>query len=230
MTTVMTAVIKHSFRGSSNRMRRRKHNRALPRVELRERIQQAAFRLFREQGFDHTSVDQIVDVAGVAKGTFFNFYRTKQAVLGDYYAELDVFMSASLRGLDPRHPASSLGRLFLALEQRLRDEGDLARVLFREVMQNPSLGITDLESGADDCKQYELFVERCRSAGTVCESAAPHLVAEVVQDLWASTLQRWFHARQSFSLADALMLKIDVLFRGIEAKPSAGREAGPSKF
>lgn len=227
MTTVMTEVTKSALHGSSRR--RRWRNRAMPRVELQDRIQRTALRLFREQGFDNTSVDQIVDAADVAKGTFFNFYPTKQAVLADYYGELDSFMSDRLQELDPTRPAESLSHLFQTLEDRLREEGDLACVLFREVMQNPSLGAADFESGVDDCKQYELFLDRCRICGTVCASAAPHLVAEVVQDLWASTVQRWFRRGQSFSLADALTQKIEVLFIGLKPGPSSRRDFGAAK-
>jgi AcrR family transcriptional regulator len=48
----------------------------------RERIQTAALELFRERGFEATTVDEIVARADVAKGTFFNYFPRKEAVLG----------------------------------------------------------------------------------------------------------------------------------------------------
>ena len=225
VTTVMTMVTRSDRRRLSKRVRRIR-NRAMPRVELRDRIQRTALRLFREHGFDSTSVDQIVAAADVAKGTFFNFYKTKQAVLADYYCELDSFMSDRLQELDPTRPAESLDHLFRSMEHRLRDEGDLACVLFREIMQNPSLGAADFDSGLDDCKQYERFFDSCRTCGTVGESVAPRLAAEIVQDLWASTVQRWFHAGRSFPFADVLTQKIKVLFTGLKPGQSSVRGTG----
>jgi len=48
------------------------------REELRERIFQAAIRLFIEQGFFNTTVEQITEVADVGKGTFFNYFESKE--------------------------------------------------------------------------------------------------------------------------------------------------------
>jgi len=48
------------------------------REELRERIFQAAIRLFIKQGFFNTTVEEITEVADVGKGTFFNYFESKE--------------------------------------------------------------------------------------------------------------------------------------------------------
>ena len=48
------------------------------RDELRERIFQAAIKLFIKQGFFNTTVEQITEVADVGKGTFFNYFESKE--------------------------------------------------------------------------------------------------------------------------------------------------------
>ncbi len=53
------------------------------RTQTRNKIIQAAKKLFDKQGFDSTSVDQIVARAKVAKGTFYQYYETKVDVLAD---------------------------------------------------------------------------------------------------------------------------------------------------
>ena len=55
----------------------------------RDRLYEAAVTLFREQGYEHTTVDQITRRAGVAKGTFFNYFPTKDAVLALHGARGD---------------------------------------------------------------------------------------------------------------------------------------------
>lgn len=49
--------------------------------ERRLEIVQTAGRLFREVGYTHCSVDMIVNEIGVAKGTFYYYFKTKQDVL-----------------------------------------------------------------------------------------------------------------------------------------------------
>lgn len=53
------------------------------RTQTRQKIVQAAKKLFDRQGFEATSVDQIVKAADVAKGTFYQYYETKVDVLAD---------------------------------------------------------------------------------------------------------------------------------------------------
>ena len=50
-------------------------------LERRERLYEAALALFRTQGYEATTVAQITQRAGLAKGTFFNYFATKDAVL-----------------------------------------------------------------------------------------------------------------------------------------------------
>jgi AcrR family transcriptional regulator len=57
------------------------------RAETRERIFRAALNLFAERGFLETTVEDITDTADVGKGTFFNYFPTKEHVLATYGAE-----------------------------------------------------------------------------------------------------------------------------------------------
>ncbi|HUJ41551.1 MAG TPA: TetR/AcrR family transcriptional regulator [Candidatus Acidoferrales bacterium] len=50
-------------------------------AETYERLMRAALRLFAEQGLSATTVEQITEAADVGKGTFFNYFPTKEHVL-----------------------------------------------------------------------------------------------------------------------------------------------------
>jgi TetR/AcrR family transcriptional regulator, cholesterol catabolism regulator len=50
-------------------------------LEVYRRIHKAAVTLFRRQGYDATTVEQIADRADVAKGTVFNYFPTKESLL-----------------------------------------------------------------------------------------------------------------------------------------------------
>ncbi len=52
--------------------------------ETRKKLIMTAAELFRRQGFVNTAIDQITEAADVGKGTFYNYFDTKEAVLSAY--------------------------------------------------------------------------------------------------------------------------------------------------
>ena len=53
-------------------------------LETRKRILSVCARLFLEQGYRETSVSQIVEESGVARGSYQNFFHTKDGILMEY--------------------------------------------------------------------------------------------------------------------------------------------------
>jgi len=67
-------------------------------LELRERIYTSAARLFLEQGFAATTVDQIAAAADVAPATFFNHFASKDALLHELSREMLDLVQALIEG------------------------------------------------------------------------------------------------------------------------------------
>jgi AcrR family transcriptional regulator len=65
----------------------RSNRRERHRLETRDRLYRAALELFGERGFLETTVEDITEAADVGKGTFFNYFRTKEHVLAAYGGE-----------------------------------------------------------------------------------------------------------------------------------------------
>lgn len=62
---------------------------------VKARIVSAAWQLFHDKGYDHTTVDDIIELSGTSKGSFYYYFNTKDellstlsTVLDDYYEEL----------------------------------------------------------------------------------------------------------------------------------------------
>lgn len=65
--------------------------------ERRAALRAAALRCFAERGYHATSVADIVAAAGVAQGTFYNYFDTKRAVFDDLLDGLVAAIAAAAR-------------------------------------------------------------------------------------------------------------------------------------
>ena len=61
----------------------KRRREALPKAERRQQILAAARDLFARRGYHQTTIDLIVDEAGVARGTYYLYYEDKRAVFSD---------------------------------------------------------------------------------------------------------------------------------------------------
>jgi AcrR family transcriptional regulator len=105
----------------------------------RERLVDAAFALFGERGFDHTTVDDIAARAGVGRTTFFRHFGAKEQVI---FPDHDGLMAAIERRLSTSRPDTATVAVSEAargvLEHYLR-EGDRARERYALTRTVPAL-------------------------------------------------------------------------------------------
>jgi AcrR family transcriptional regulator len=105
--------------------------------ETRHRIFHAAVDLFRERGFEHTTVDDITEKADVAKGTFFNYFPRKEAVLG-YLSEERLSAiedNASAMFAADRDAREKLIEIYLLAAASYEEDQELTRFVLVELMR-----------------------------------------------------------------------------------------------
>ena len=73
----------------------------------KSKIVSAAWQLFYEQGFDSTTVDEIVKLSGTSKGSFYHYFDSKDSLIGslvylfdEKYTELEQSLDYSADAVD----------------------------------------------------------------------------------------------------------------------------------
>jgi AcrR family transcriptional regulator len=100
-------------------------------AETRVRLFRCALQLFSERGFPNVTVEDITEAADVGKGTFFNYFASKDHVLG-VMAEIQLGKVAEAVALaaDGKQTIQSVFRhLFLRAAEEPGRSPDLARAL-----------------------------------------------------------------------------------------------------
>lgn len=180
--------------------------------QTRQRLIEAALRLFQEQGYDDTTVEQIAAAADVAKGTFFNYFETKEAIL----PALAAWRLCELEeALLPEHgaPASPVARIKLAL--RLVAQDPLSNpVLMRRLFAaggyqktvNPVHALADLLAGQ---------VRQAQAAGEIRADLDSVYLGGVLRALFFQQLMMWHHGYRPAPLPECLDGVVDLLLDGV---------------
>lgn len=105
--------------------------RARRKIEMRARILSAAFDLFAQQGFFDTTVEQITEAADVGKGTFFNYFPSKEHVLAGF-GEMQV--ARIEHGLTEARRGIAIQEVLRRLAHSLTEEPGRSQALVRSLM------------------------------------------------------------------------------------------------
>ena len=75
--------------------------------QTKSKIVSAAWQLFYDQGFDNTTVDEIIRLSGTSKGSFYHYFESKDSLIGslaylfdEKYAELEKQLDYSKNAVD----------------------------------------------------------------------------------------------------------------------------------
>lgn len=154
-------------------------------ARTRAAIESAALALFRRQGFEATTIEQIAEAADIAPRTFFRYFPSKDAVLfGDLNGEIDRMREVLHQRASTEHPMRSLAAAMFEATDRI--EPDREQHLMR----------AELLHALDHAGDYELHLMRQRWMQDVTDLIAEHLGVDSGTDprpgAWSMTLVSCF--------------------------------------
>lgn len=174
-------------RSSLPRAGRRERRRA----ETRTRLFRAALELFAERGFLETTVEDITEKADVGKGTFFNYFPTKEHVLATLGAErLAVIQRAheqSKKG--PVLPV--LKHVAIDLAGQSAESAALLRAIYAAHASCEPVRAELRKRLLAGRKLLEEIFERAQQSGEVRRDESPEELARLTQILLLGVVLAW---------------------------------------
>jgi AcrR family transcriptional regulator len=163
-------------------------------LETRERIEQAAYNLFKRQGIEAVSIEQICSVADVARRTFYGHYPNKQALLQSLSRSRVWFTADDMVSkLMAQHSdtASRVHAMIDYMEENLAGYGEVDRALI--LIAPGSLDEENhLREVSDSLRDHlaELFREG-QDAGNVGARFSAELLADMVMGTTNTMIVNW---------------------------------------
>jgi len=197
--------------------------------ETRDRIFKAAVWLFREKGFENTTIDEITERADVAKGTFFNYFPKKESVLGylsnTQLAEAEEFAATLIHSHQP------VRKKLIALLQRIasvyEEEPELSRYVMRESMRRAYT-----PSDSVHVHWHTLLtglIEQGRQSGDLRQDLDATRAVYVLGSTYMGTVFMWLMCQSgepgceamTYDLQQELEARLSLVFNGLAARQEA---------
>ena len=197
----------------------RRHRRSL---ETRERLFRAALEMFAQKGFGETTVEDITNAADVGKGTFFNYFPSKDHILLAFVemqlAKLEAAIAESRVSNEP------MPQFLRALGARMTQEPTRNPEIVRALLQ-AYLSTTQVRQAMIDLQErahalHSEMIQRGQERGEIRNDIPAAKLSQVFRQTIFGTLLMWSLYGDA-SLNQRMDAAFDVLWSGL--KP---REAG----
>jgi AcrR family transcriptional regulator len=189
---------------------------------VQERLLAAASRLFAERGFALTSVQEIVEQAGVTKGAMYHYYSSKDDLLQQIYSRLLAVQTERL---------SAISAMDLPLRERLSaaaadvvvttlENMNDAMVSWRSMHMLPAQRLAEVR--AERRRYHEKFralIEEGQAEGVLRTDVSPDLATHQFFG-GVHHLGSWYHVDGQLTPASIGATFADLLLRGLTDVPS----------
>ncbi|TFU27297.1 TetR/AcrR family transcriptional regulator [Thermus tengchongensis] len=186
----------------------------------RERIFQAAMALFRQQGFRETTATDIAKAAHVSRGTFFNYYPYKEAVLLEYGS----LLLADLRGEVRRRlaqgedPLALLRYLFGRLAAFTQAEKDLLLPLLYELLNPDPIRAKAAFMALPLGDLIAEVLKPLRDKGVVRQDLSLERMGRTLADLYFLAALRWAAYTPNRDFGEEVEKSLSLALEGILAR------------
>jgi TetR/AcrR family transcriptional regulator, regulator of autoinduction and epiphytic fitness len=193
------------------------------RAQTHRRLLVVAELLFKTQGFEATTVEEIAAAADVAKGTFFNYFSSKEALLGELlYARIEPLLTDLPEGGGTA--ADRVWRLLTSVRLELAPYVGLLPRMFAYAFSHPHLQASAGAQGPDRVSLARAIAHLVRQ-GQRDGTFRPGCDAEIAGGLIAtyffrlSVVECGSEAEGDFCWEDQMRSALAMLYEGIASPP-----------
>ena len=182
----------------------------------RARIYGVAIELFKQSGFQTTTATDIAKASNVSRGTFFNYYPYKEAVLLDYGSEVMERLRdlAEARLAGGAAPLTVLYEVWDLLAEENSRERDLFPPLAYEVMNpNPERARTAYQA-LPLSKVIELVLKPMHQAGMLRADLSLQRISNLIADTYLMVALRWSAYGTERTLQEEMRMALNLLLEG----------------
>jgi AcrR family transcriptional regulator len=191
-------------------------------AELRERLFRSALTLFSSKGYAETTVEDITKAADVGKGTFFNYFPSKEHILMAF-GEMQLGKLENIVH-DAQHSDRSMREVLRTLVDRMTEEPVRNPAIIRALLQAnlASVPVRGAMLRIHDRNRALLgqLMRHGQERGEIRKDLPPEEIAQVWRQTIFGTLLLW-SLSGDHTLVKRIETAIQLLWDGISARNTA---------
>jgi AcrR family transcriptional regulator len=195
-------------------------------IATRKKINETALRLFSRKGFDSVTVDEICESAGVSKGGFYVYYKSKEQVILDLFDKTDemydAYVADELASVnDPVDRMLLLGRK--ALVSAVGKGVDVMQITYRARINPKKSGRPRPIESRPLYKIILAQVKEAQKHGFMRRDFTAKDVSHILLRSVDGVIHAWCLANGRFDLPAEGAKVFDALLYGLRTEPLRGR-------
>jgi len=191
-------------------------------AEIRERLFRSALDLFARKGFANTTVEDITEAADVGKGTFFNYFPSKDHILLAFGEMQLAKLEAAIE--EARSNQTSVEQFLRALPERMTQEPTRNPAIVRTLLQ-AYLSTSAVREAMVDMQRrvqavHTQIIQMGQERGEIRTDFPAGEMASVFRQTIFGTLLMWSLYGDA-SLSERMRTAFDILWSGLAPRNPA---------
>lgn len=205
--------------------------------ETKQKIIKIAMYLFKKQGYDSTTMEQIAEEVDIAKATLYNYFPVKESIICEYWQssvkelKLQILQMIQLLPDTKARLEKTFGKAASELFKSKEDIYKIYLSYWLRNLHNPSSG-ERLKSGFEDI--FTMIVKLGQQAGDVRKDIAVELMVKNLEVTFLTACMSWLSDPKMFPLEKNLIQTVSIFLDGAgsgskrKTRPDAKGSSGSS--
>ncbi|MGE4266826.1 MAG: TetR/AcrR family transcriptional regulator [Deferribacterales bacterium] len=161
--------------------------------ETRRHIISVGMKLIYEYGFDSVSMEQIASTADVAKGTLYNYFPVKEAVVAGYFRQCSVDMRAHVEELavGEMPVKEKLKKLYYVVADWQVSHKDILAIYLSYRLQNITNGSMEPENRSGFHQNLQKVMQAGIENGELRGDFSSEELVDYMESFYRNVIMRW---------------------------------------
>lgn len=195
-----------------------KSRRERRKIEYHNKIVSAAIELFSSKGYDATGIAEVMDMADLGVGTFYNYFSGKEDLLTYIAQEFNQQIEKAVKDEwdDTQKPMEQLVKTFKILGSVLEKNKDLVKIIFLEMLRQPMFIKTVSHQQKGLLAILTAIVKAGQGNNSFRRDIIPEDVAKYLLGIYMQAILNWL-ADENNHFDRSFATDLDITLNGISA-------------